>query len=231
MRIAVIGSTGRMGKEVCAVVREGGDEVCGEFHENSVVTSEKLRECRAQVVIDFSLPANLDATLKACIDSKTALVSGVTGLSDQQRNAIADAGSKIPVLYSANMSLGIQILLNAMSSLGLIPEYKMNLVIEESHHLHKRDRPSGTAVLLKNEIESKTSRKVDEMLSLRGGQIVGDHRIIAMAESETLVFQHTALNRKVFADGAWRAARWVSAQTPGHYKLEDYVRSAVLRKN
>ena len=174
---------------------------------------------KPDVVIDFSLP---DATLeiaKTCAANGIPLVSGVTGLDTSQMKALEKAATKVPVLYSANMSIGIQMLAKALEALKGADGF--DLSIEEIHHRHKKDRPSGTAILINNELKKRAGREANEIVSLRGGGVIGTHRVLAISESESLVFEHTALNRTVFAHGACRAARWVLGRGPGFHSLRE----------
>lgn len=225
IRAIIVGRTGRMGVEIENIAKQsglisivggvgreaGGLEACFADLEKSSVGFD--------VVIDFSLPVATVAVAKACAKRKTPLVSGVTGLTSIEHQALSDAGKVIPVLYSANMSLGIQVLAKALESLKGIEGFDIS--IEETHHRHKRDRPSGTALLLDDELLKRTGRRAGEIVSLRGGGVIGDHRVMAFSDSEVLTFGHQALNRAVFARGACRAARWIVGKKPGSYTLAD----------
>ena len=130
------------------------------------------------------------------------------------------AGAKIPILYSANMSMGIAALSAMLSCLQ--PLSNWDFQIEEAHHNQKKDKPSGTALLLQRELEKVLGRKVPEPNAVRGGGIPGIHQVWVMGEDEALTLQHTAFNRKVFARGAVNAARWLfDKKQPGFYELSD----------
>ncbi len=224
MKTVIVGRSGRMGKEIEAVASEFGLTIVG-----GVGREAGLAKCLAatpgvEVVIDFSLPVATDEVLKACVQAGVPLVSGVTGVSENDRVLMKKASEKIPILYSANMSLGIQILAKALESLKGVEGFDLSM--EEFHHRHKRDRPSGTALLLDDELQKRVGRRAGEIVSLRGGGIFGEHRIYAMSESEVLTFSHQALNRAVFARGACRAARWIVGRSPGLYSLADLLEKA-----
>ena len=220
MKIVVAGRSGRMGKEIEAVAESAGITIAGGLGRQSGSLTEWIsKNSRPDAVIDFSLP---DATIplaEACAKFGVPLVSGVTGLSDADRAALVTAALRIPVLYSANMSVGVQRLMQALDALKGADDFDFS--IEEIHHRHKKDRPSGTALLLNDELKVRTGRAAEDIVSLRGGGVVGTHRVLAISESESLIFEHTALNRAVFARGACRAARWIIGQPPGFYSLRD----------
>ncbi len=218
--VLLAGRSGRMGKEIESVAGEYGLDIIGGLDRKSGSLSEWLKGSpKPDVVIDFSLPAATIGIAEGCAQHGIPLVSGVTGISDSERKALEKAAAKIAVLYSANMSIGIQMLAKALDALKGADGFDFS--IEDIHHRHKKDRPSGTALLLDGELKDRTGRKADEIVSIRGGGIVGTHRILALSESESLVFEHTALNRTVFARGACRAARWIVGRAPGFHGLRD----------
>lgn len=219
LKLVIAGRNGRMGREIESVASEFGLDVVGGFGRTTTLAEWLKSGERPDVVIDFSLPAGTVALAETCAKEGISLVSGVTGLGDTERCALETAGSKVAVLYSANMSVGIQMLAKALDALKGVEGFE--LAIEEIHHRHKRDRPSGTALLLNDELQTRTGRKASEVVSLRGGGVIGVHRVMAFSDSETLVFEHTALNRGVFARGACHAARWIAGRGPGFYGLRD----------
>ncbi len=223
--VILVGRTGRMGVEIETVANDsgllrivggvgreaGGLEACFLSLEKSTKSVD--------VVIDFSLPIATAEVAKVCATRRVPLVSGVTGLSAAERQSLADASKVIPVLYSANMSIGVQILAKALDALHGVDGFDIS--IEETHHRHKRDRPSGTALFIDDELYARTGKRAGEIVSLRGGGVVGDHRVLAFSDSEVLTFGHRALNRTVFARGACRAARWIVGKPAGSYSLAD----------
>lgn len=218
--VLIAGRTGRMGREVEAVSGDYYFDVIGGLDRKSGSLSAWLEGSpKPDVVIDFSLPDATNEIAETCAANGIPLVSGVTGLDRKQIEALESAAKKITVLYSANMSIGLQMLAKALDALKGAAEF--DLSIEEIHHRHKKDRPSGTAILLNAELKLRTGREASEVVSLRGGGVIGTHRILALSESESLVFEHTALNRAVFAHGACRAARWVLGRAPGFHTLRD----------
>lgn len=217
LKIALVGSEGRMGREIQALAEK-------DFRITATVDKKaqwaKVKAGEIDVVIDFSTPEGLDEALNWALAQKKPLVSGTTGLSANDFSKMKKAGVKIPLLYSANMSLGIAALSAMMSCLKPLADWDFQ--IEEAHHSQKKDKPSGTALLLQQSLEKAVGRKLPSINAVRGGGIPGIHQIWAMGEEETLTLQHTAFNRRVFARGALNAALWLfDKKEPGLYELSD----------
>ena len=174
------------------------------------------------MVVDFSTPPGLRAALKWCVENHRPLVSGTTGLSPQDSSKLTQAGNKIAVLHSANMSLGIAALTSMLNALGAPGFEEWDFQIDEIHHKQKKDRPSGTALLLQKKLRQVTKTQLPPPNSIRGGGVPGIHQVWAMGPEEVLVLQHTAFHRRVFARGALNAARWLfDKKEPGLYDLSD----------
>jgi 4-hydroxy-tetrahydrodipicolinate reductase len=221
--LAIHGSTGRMGQEILklatheagwdrvgCVARDGwGDVVAGDV----------------DVVIDFSSPHGMGRAIDWCIAHEIPLVSGTTGLVAKDQEALERAGKMIPILWAANMSLGIHVLAHAMKSLGVLKDWDFQ--VEETHHRFKKDKPSGTGIFLQKELQSALGAKeIPEVLSLRVGGMVGDHSVTAASEEELLKFEHRAISRSVFARGALVAAQWLTKRKG---KAQLYTMSDVLQ--
>ena len=144
----------------------------------------------------------------------------MTGTEAKHIELLQDASKYIPVLFAPNTSLGIVVLrkLIVLAAEALGPDYDINIL--DVHHRHKKDSPSGTALMLKESFES--SRYV-ECTSLRAGGIFGDHSVTFAGENEVLKIEHRALNRGLFAQGALQAAMWLHGKKPGLYTMEDVV--------
>ena len=195
---------------------------------NEILVSDNLDELLeiADVLIDFSLPEATLEVLESAVRHNKALVSGVSGLDSAQIAALDEAATHIPVLYDRNMSQGIAVLdeavRNVAKSIG--PQFKVE--IHETHHIHKKDAPSGTALLLGEAIEeAQGAASPTEILyeSERIGEIPGDHRIVFTSPNERLEFTHSVTTRDVFAQGALVAARWIAVQKPGRYSMRDVL--------
>jgi 4-hydroxy-tetrahydrodipicolinate reductase len=172
------------------------------------------------VAIDFSLPEGFDGILAACRSHGAALVSGTTGLSPQQLQALHSAASSIAILWSANFSLGVAVL-NELVERAAAALAGWDCDIVESHHVHKQDAPSGTALALGASAERGGARP--RYASLRAGDIVGEHLVQFTALGERIELVHRATNRDIFARGALHAASRLAGRAPGEYRLRDLL--------
>ncbi|MFH2007963.1 MAG: 4-hydroxy-tetrahydrodipicolinate reductase [bacterium] len=243
LRIAVSGADGRMGREVRRLVEAAPDLTVAAAleradHPEAGSTFEADTAAglaRADVLIDFTLGAVAPALFRAAARAGTAVVSGTTGLDDAGELALADAAQRIPVVWAPNMSLGVNLLLAVAEQVAaaLPASYEAELV--ELHHRHKRDAPSGTALGLLRAIRAarpagadvfgrhgdQKPRAEDEVgvHAVRGGEVVGEHRLYFLGEYERLELCHIAQSRAAFAQGAVQAARWVVGRPPGRYHM------------
>ncbi|MCM2280333.1 MAG: 4-hydroxy-tetrahydrodipicolinate reductase [Bdellovibrionaceae bacterium] len=230
LRIAVIGGSGRMGQEILSLAATDPSlEIVATVSRradlpapNVVRKMSGLPKGKIDVVIDFSLPEVLDEVCTWCKTNRTALVSGVTGLSAAQKKKISSLGQIIPVLWAPNMSVGVAVLAEMLAGFKSLQGFEFQ--IEETHHKHKKDKPSGTALFLQDKLEAAVG-PTPEPLAIRGGGVFGIHKIWAMGEEETITLEHSALNRRVFARGALRAARWIRGRPAGVYTMADVIRS------
>jgi len=197
----------------------------------------------ADVVIDFTAAEASVAHAAVCAKHGVALVVGSTGFSAQDKAAVAQAASKVPVVMAPNMSVGVTLMLKLVAEAAQILGPKFEPEIVELHHRKKRDAPSGTAVRLA-EVVADTLAKVGErpalrmaregmvgertaneigVVALRGGDVVGEHTVFFLGDGERLELTHRATNRDTFASGAVRAARWVVGRKPGLYDMMDVL--------
>ena len=180
----------------------------------------------ADVVIDFSLFEATEQVAAAVTRYRKPLVCGVSGLDDAQLSALARAAECVPVVYDRNMSQGIAVLqeLVARAARSLGDEYAIE--IHETHHIHKKDAPSGTALKLGESIadaRDQTGADSVHYQSERRGEVPGDHEVIFSSPTERLTLGHSVTTRSVFAEGALRAARWIVDRQPGLYDMHDVL--------
>ncbi len=228
-QVAVVGSTGRMGGELLRLLRDhdhlefsvGVARSAVAHLDKTVLSLEKANPKNIDIVIDFSLAEAADEVLDWCLKNKKPLVCGTTGVTDTTKINFIKAGKQIPVLWSPNMSLGIAILNKIISQLPRIEGFDFQ--IEEVHHAQKKDRPSGTALLLQETLESRIGKNLPSPVSVRGGGVFGIHRLHIMGTEETLMFEHNALSRGLFAKGALVAATWMIGKPPGYYQMSDVL--------
>lgn len=180
----------------------------------------------ADVVIDFSLPEATEQVLAAVVSYKKPLVCGVSGLDDAQRGALEEASKVVPVLYDRNMSLGIAVLEHAVREAAAALGGGFDVVISETHHVHKKDAPSGTALKLGEAVAKARGDSDTSAISYeveRRGEVPGDHEVAMRSPTEELRFAHSVTTRQVFADGALKGARWLVNRNPGLYQMRDVL--------
>ena len=253
LRVILSGCNGRMGRAVaglCAAqpdleIAAGFDLLGAAEGDFPVFSSPAQFQGRADAVIDFSSPAALSSLLAFCTGRKIPVVLATTGYSPEQLAEIDRAAEVIPVFRSANMSLGVNVLLalvrQAAAALG--SDYDVEIV--ERHHNRKVDAPSGTALMIadaaagalpyqpryvydRHSVRQPRDRQEIGISAVRGGNIVGDHEVIFAGENEVIELRHSAMSREVFASGAIRAARFLSGvEAPGLYSMTDLVQSVI----
>lgn len=195
----------------------------------------------ADAVIDFSNPANLSSLLRWCTEKQTPIVLCTTGYSSEQLEEINRASRKIPVFRSGNMSLGINLLVELVKKAVAVLGMDYDIEIVERHHNRKVDAPSGTAVMLadaaaevvkydaqyiydRQSVRKRREKNEIGISSVRGGNIVGEHEVIFAGNQEVLELKHSALSRDVFAEGAVKAAIFMSGiKSPGLYDMKDVL--------
>lgn len=220
LRIGLFGATGKMGGEISALIQEDKDlELALSISRKTKLTNADAK--KIDVLIDFSLPENLSRVLEFSKTHRLPLVSGVTGLSDQQLKDIRAAAKHAPILWSPNMSVGVAALKAALSVFADLNNFDFQ--IEEIHHSKKKDNPGGTALMLHAELERVTKRKSPTPIGLRGGGVIGVHKAYAFSQEEVLCFEHQALSRRLFARGALQAAKWMKNRKAGLYQMQDIL--------
>ena len=246
MRILVHGSTGRMGKILCQQLASGhpGLELAARVSPeetldaaNCVYTSLQEVACQVDGVIDFSHHTAIGGLMDFCVARNLPVVVATTGHTPEEKAIIQDAAKKIPVFFSANMSIGVALLADlAKRAAAVFPDADIEIV--EKHHNQKLDVPSGTALMLAHRIQEvredsvllvgrhengKRTAKEIGIHSLRMGNEVGTHEIIIATGAETVTLKHEAENRSLFANGALAAAAFLEGKTPGLYSMQDII--------
>jgi len=180
----------------------------------------------ADVVIDFSLPEGTEQVLAAVVRHKKPLVCGVSGLDDERMSLLESAAAEIPLVYDRNMSLGIAVLERSVREAAATLGANFEVRIAETHHVHKKDAPSGTALKLGEavaEARGDSDTAAIRYESERRGEVPGDHEVTMSSSTESVSFAHSVTTRQVFADGALRAAQWLAGQPPGRYGMQDVL--------
>jgi 4-hydroxy-tetrahydrodipicolinate reductase len=232
IRLLIHGASGRMGLALLRLAAERDDvavvaAVSRAQPAQRVVegvphfaTSELHGVPDFDVAIDFSLPEGFDTILALCVERRAALVSGTTGLDDAQRARLQQASTLIPTMWAANFSLGVAVLSELVErAAAALPGWDCDIV--ESHHVHKKDAPSGTALALG--ASAGQGGAVPRYASMRAGDIVGEHFVQFTGLGERIELNHRATNRDVFARGALHAATRLPGRAPGLYRLRDLL--------
>ncbi|MEC9283694.1 MAG: dihydrodipicolinate reductase C-terminal domain-containing protein [Bdellovibrionota bacterium] len=213
---ALMGANGRMGQAIIKN-QEAFRALCVcELGRNISDAHELSDSCKT--LIDFSLPEVTPQVIEFCKEHKLKLVSGVTGYSEEQLEVLKDYSSENAVFWSPNMSLGVAIFKHMLKSLKAAKEWDYHL--HEAHHIHKIDRPSGTAKYLQRATEDVVGKEVP-VTDMRGGGVFGVHELYAMSPEEEIQITHRAYNREVFAKGALEAAAWIQAKEKGFFCMDD----------
>jgi 4-hydroxy-tetrahydrodipicolinate reductase len=175
------------------------------------------------VFVDFTVPDATDVNLDYVARYKKPLVLGTTGLTEEQIKKVEDISKVVPVVFSPNMSIGVNVLFGILPELAkrLGPDY--NIEIVEAHHKAKKDAPSGTAKKI-GQILADTTKKEVPIHAVRLGDIVGDHTVIFCGNSERIEIKHQAHSRDLFAVGALKAAKWVFNKPAGLYSMQDVLK-------
>ena len=247
-KIVISGCNGKMGNVVESICRADSEiEIVAGFDVNQaqrdypVFVSPANFTAEADVVIDFSSPKALDGLLAFALQRHVPLVLATTGYSEQQLQQIDEASKQVPIFRSANMSLGINVVLDLVRRAAAILGDSCDIEIIERHHNRKVDAPSGTAIMLADAAqegldyeadynygrhERRMPRPKNEIgfSSVRGGTIVGVHEVIFAGRDEVLEIRHEAQSREIFANGAVKAAKFLTTVTaPGLYNMQDLV--------
>jgi 4-hydroxy-tetrahydrodipicolinate reductase len=249
VKVVVCGASGRMGQTIGRMVNESKDlELVGginlrtsSFFGVEIVEAKDadalLKRTKADVLIDFTIASAAVSNVQMAARNNCALVVGTTGISPEQRAEMEKAiKGHVPAVISTNFSIGVSIFQQLVrESARLLKDYDIEVI--EAHHRNKKDAPSGTAKTLIQIIEEEagsrkkqygregmTERK-DEIgvHVIRGGDIVGDHKVMYSKNFETIELSHRAYDRSVFASGALVAARWVAGRKPGIYGMSDVL--------
>lgn len=197
-------------------------------------------DIHADVIVDFSHPSALDSVLKYAVSKKLPVVIATTGLTETQTDDIHAAADVIPVFYTANMSIGVNLLCELAKKAASILYPDFNIEIIEQHHNQKLDAPSGTALMIANEISSVIDENVDYeydrhlkrekrpqneigIHSVRAGTIVGEHEVIFGGKDEIVKISHTAMSKEIFATGALNAAIFIKEKESGMYSMKEMI--------
>ena len=249
VKVIMHGCNGKMGQVITGIIAEDKDAeiVAGVDTSNHIQNTYpvfgNIADCNveADVVIDFCAAPAVDGLLKYCVEKQVPCVLCTTGLSEAQLAAVEEASKKVAILRSANMSLGVNMLLKILKeAAGILAPAGFDIEIVEKHHNQKVDAPSGTALALadaindardnayeyvydRSQVRKKRDKKELGISAVRGGTIVGEHEVIFAGVDEVIEFKHTAYSKSVFAKGAVEAAKFLAGKPAGFYDMADVI--------
>lgn len=249
VRIIMHGCNGKMGQVITGIVAgdDNAEIVAGidvvDNRDNGYPVFTDIFECdvEADVIIDFAAAAAVDNMLKYSVERNIPVVLCTTGLSEQQLADVKKASTKVAILKSANMSLGINTLIKLLKdAANVFAPAGYDIEIVEKHHNQKVDAPSGTALALADSINEACDNKYEYVydrssvrkkrekqelgiMAVRGGTIVGEHEVIFAGVDEVIEFKHTAYSKSVFAKGAVEAAKFLKGKAAGMYDMADVI--------
>jgi 4-hydroxy-tetrahydrodipicolinate reductase len=245
LEIGVSGVTGRMGRLIaeevlqdsvlelgCAIEAKGhksigkkiGD-VMGFKGKGPIISDNPESIASCKVFIEFTTPQATLEHLSICRDKGVAMVIGTTGMDKKIEGYIKEASSKIPIVRSPNMSTGVNLLFRLVKEAAGILGKDFNIEIIESHHRHKKDKPSGTAKRLARIISDETGSELPPgaIHSIRTGEVIGEHTVVFAGTDERIELVHKARNRRTFAKGAVKAAKFLANASPGLYTMKEVL--------
>ena len=244
MNIILNGATGRMGKEI-RVMLENNTEMgivaaidkSFELATAVQMTAFPIYDIGADVIIDFSHHSAIYEVAEYAEKFNVPVVLCTTGQTEEELAEIDALSKKVPVFFSANMSMGVALLTElAKKATAVLPDAEIEII--EKHHSAKLDAPSGTALMLANAIKSvrekltfklgRSGRQVRDkneigIHAVRAGSIVGEHEIMFATKNEIITVSHSAMSRSVFADGAIAAAKWIKGKSAGLYTMQNMI--------
>ena len=249
-RIIMNGCNGKMGQVITGICNNDPDceivagiDISDHIKTNNYPVFSKINECtvEADVVVDFASAKAVDGLLDWCRDKKIPLVLCTTGLSDEQVNKVMVYSKEVAILRSANMSLGINMLLKELKNVAsILAPSGFDIEIVEKHHNQKVDAPSGTALALadsindslgneyhyvydRSSVRQKRDAKEIGISAVRGGSIVGEHEVIFAGPDEVITITHTAYSKALFANGAVQAAKYLKGKPAGLYDMSGVI--------
>ena len=248
-KIIMLGCNGRMGQMITDMVKQ--DDECTivagidivDNRDNGYPVYSKLADCdvEADAIIDFTSATDFESRMDYAVDKQIPIIECSTGLSEEQMAYLKKASEKVAVLKSANMSLGINLLMKLLKEAAVkLAGDGFDVEIVEKHHNQKLDAPSGTALALadsineamddryeyiydRSQVRQKRDKKELGISAVRGGTIVGEHEVIFAGTDEVITFKHTAYSRAVFAKGSITAAKYLKGKAAGLYDMSDVL--------
>ena len=240
IRIAINGSKGKMGQALIKAVNASSKVELGAGFDKGDSLGDSLNDF--DLLIDFSRPEASLSAISTCKDSGKAMVIGTTGFSDTELQLIHQASKEIPIVFAPNMSVGVNLTLKILETSAKVIGPDSSIEIIEAHHRYKVDSPSGTALKMGEVVANALGRDLSECAiygregieeprdqntigfsSIRGGDVVGEHTVAFFMDGERVEITHKASSRMIYANGAVRAAKWLSGKPSGMYSMQDVL--------
>jgi len=235
VKVGVSGASGKMGKRIIALASGSKDlkivfglEDKNHLEAGKIIDKVKISadSCSIETcdcLIDFSAPSATLEYLNYVVKFKKCMVIGTTGLDKTAQDKIREAAKSIPIVFSPNMSVGVNLLFRLLKvAAGTLKNYRAG--IQEAHHIHKKDAPSGTAKRIAEIInEQGFNIKIEDIKADRYDEIIGDHKVVFESEVDKLELSHSAKTRDIFAQGALLAAGWIAGKRAGFYSMDDVL--------
>lgn len=222
VKIAVSGSEGKMGSRIVELAKEDPElQVSASFDvDGNAEDSIKICDC----LIEFTSPKATMEHLALCEKNKKAMVIGTTGLSEDDKKKIKEASANIPIVFSPNMSIGVNLLFKFVEDASKILGNEYEISILEAHHAEKKDAPSGTAKEMEKIVKGVKGPDTDVAISsVREGEIVGEHTITFESDVDLIEITHSAKTRDIFAKGALSAAKFIAGKKNGLFAMKDVL--------
>ena len=245
IKIGVTGYNGRMGKIIAQQVMSDDSVELSYGYRREDASGTNITDDldvlfeNSDVVIDFTRPSALMIQLEMAAQYNVPLVIGSTGLSQEHKALLTKYSKEVPIVYSSNMSVGVNVMLSLVQKAASMHDESYDVEISELHHRHKVDAPSGTAISLGEAVQigqgltpdssgfqcRNHARKQGEIgfAIMRGGEVAGDHAVNFIGDQEVLTISHRALSPDMFAKGAIKAAKWIIGKKPGLYSMQDVL--------
>ncbi len=235
IKLAVSGCLGRMGRRITTLALEDKKFMLAALleHPNHPQADTTINDMpirtdpsvlnNADVLIDFTLPEGTMTNLRACKERGVKMVIGTTGLGPQQVDEIHEAAEVIPIVFSSNMSVGVNIAFKLTEIAAAKTGSAYRSRIAETHHTHKKDAPSGTAKTLAEIIAKSSGKEVRDIQSIREGEVVGDHTVVFESDEDIISISHHAKTRDIFAKGALVAAKFLNDKEKGLFDMQDVL--------
>lgn len=241
MKVAILGAAGRMGRMLCALA-EVNPELELVARVDVADGFDTAWPDGTEAVVDFTFHTAVPANVEKAAAAGVAYVIGTTGLSADEQARVDACAQKIPIVQAANYSLGVNLLLALVRKAAAVLGTDYDIEVVEMHHRHKKDAPSGTALMLARAAAAGRQVELDDVAcygrhgivgerpegqialhALRGGSVVGDHTVMFAGDVERVEITHKAQGREAFAAGALRAAQWAAGRAPGRYDMRDVL--------